>query len=276
MDVGTQCHKISIRGTWCLVNTNGLDCLTVAQRANVAVVRNPLPSMQAKEQEALAVTTVPTLQARKQQLVRDAIWDAAIELFTHKGFDETTVDDIAHAAGTSRRSFFRYFESKSDLMAQPIVNYVTSLTDTIQTCPPTDSLAEVFRYTVLQVALHSAAQPRARQIMEIAAKFPAAREAQIARLAEVQEYIADAFAQRCRKGSNERLTANLLAGLTLSVLGAAFRSWFDNGHEDIGAAVDQAFATLRELVCETGVPNAKHGSTRKVTGSTRGSGRKQH
>jgi AcrR family transcriptional regulator len=50
-----------------------------------------------------------TLQVRKQELVREAIWDAAANLFTEKGFDETTVEDIAAAAGVSRRTFFRYF-----------------------------------------------------------------------------------------------------------------------------------------------------------------------
>jgi AcrR family transcriptional regulator len=51
------------------------------------------------------------LQARKQQVVRDAIHDAAIGLFAVKGFDKTTVDEIAEAAGISRRSFFNYYVS---------------------------------------------------------------------------------------------------------------------------------------------------------------------
>src|SRR5216684_2163838 len=89
----------------------------------------------------------PTLQARKQQVVRDAIWDAAIDLFAEKGFDETTVDDIAEAAGVSRRSFFRYFASKSDLMAHGMVNYGAELSAAIDACPQSYSLAEVFRET---------------------------------------------------------------------------------------------------------------------------------
>jgi AcrR family transcriptional regulator len=193
---------------------------------------------------------VPTLQARKQQLVRDAIRDAAIDLFTQKGFDETTVDDIAQAAGTSRRSFFRYFESKSDLLAQPLVSYGNSLTNAIDSCPPSYSLSEVFRHTVLKVARHSAAQPRARQVMEIVAKYPAAREAQIARAAEVQDRVAEAFARRCSKDSKGAVTANLLAGLTLSILRVTFHAWFDRGLQDISIPAEEAFETLRYLVCD--------------------------
>ena len=274
MDIGTRCRVLNIYGTQCIVNTNALNCAGVAQRARVALVRNLSPSIHAKAEAAPTATMVPTLQARKQQLVRDAIWDAAIDLFAQKGFDETTVDDIAQAAGTSRRSFFRYFESKSDLMAQGIVSYRTSLTDAIQSCPPAYSLTEVFRHTVLQVAQHSAAQPRTRQIMEIVAKYPAAREAQLARVAEIQDQIAEEFVRHSRDGSKDHLTANLLAGLTLSVLGVTFRSWFDSGEQDICATVDQVFATLGDLVCGA-IPREKNRPTRKAAGSAQGSRTKQ-
>src|SRR5690348_12762510 len=114
---------------------------------------------------------VPTLQARKQELVREAIWDAATDLFAEKGFDETTVDDIAEAAGVSRRSFFRYFASKNDLMAHAMVNYAAELTAAIEACPPSWSLAEVFRETVLRVTQRSAAHPRSRKIMAIVTRY---------------------------------------------------------------------------------------------------------
>src|SRR5438034_1129540 len=87
----------------------------------ILMVLNSSPAMSANE-ESLQANATPTLLARKQQLVRDVIWDAAIDLFTEKGFDETTVDDIAQTAGVSRRSFFRYFSSKSDLLALGILN----------------------------------------------------------------------------------------------------------------------------------------------------------
>ena len=45
----------------------------------------------------------PTIQERKQQLVRDAIWDAAMDLFAEKGFDETTVEDISEKVDWFRR-----------------------------------------------------------------------------------------------------------------------------------------------------------------------------
>src|SRR5437763_14629303 len=103
------------------------------------------------DHEAVLTSNV-SLQARKQEFVRDAIWAAAIDLFAEKGFEETTLDDIVAAAGTSRRTFFRHFESKRDLIAQPMVNYGAPLTTAIESCPPRSSAAELFRHLVLEVA----------------------------------------------------------------------------------------------------------------------------
>ena len=192
----------------------------------------------------------PTLQARKQQLVRDAIWDAAMDLFGEHGFDETTVEGIAERAGVSRRSFFRYFSSKNDLMAQGVVDYGTDLTGAVDACPAAYSLNEVFRATVIRIARQSAAHPRTRKIMRIAAKYPAARAAQLARMAEVQDQVAEAFARRRWKGAKDDLTPSILAGLTLSVLSLAFRAWSERGQPDISAIVKQIFTTLGRLMQE--------------------------
>jgi AcrR family transcriptional regulator len=109
------------------------------------------------------------LQLRKQELVRDAIYDAAIDLFEAKGFDETTVEEVSLAAGVSRRSFFRYYATKDDLLAQSVVQYGSALTAAIETCPATLSLFETIQETVFAGIKHtSSAQVLNRRIIQIA------------------------------------------------------------------------------------------------------------
>ena len=191
-----------------------------------------------------------SLQSRKQQLVRDAIYDAAIELFAAKGFDETTVEEVAAAAGISRRSFFRYFESKDDLLAQNVVNYGKALVAGVEACPASFSSIEVVRATVVAGAKYAATQPRTRQTIEIAAKSASARQAHQSRLIEVEDSLAHAFAARTRNEPKEGMKPRLLASLTLLIMNRAIMSWFRNEHHDLSAAYRQVFAQLTRILSD--------------------------
>jgi AcrR family transcriptional regulator len=59
---------------------------------------------------------MPSLIERRHQQTRIAIADAAVALFLERGYTETTMEDIAEAAGVSRRTAYRHFPSKDDLV----------------------------------------------------------------------------------------------------------------------------------------------------------------
>jgi AcrR family transcriptional regulator len=217
-----------------------------------------------RRNEAILMRTEQTLQHRKQDFVRGAIWDVAVDLFVAKGFDRTTVDDIARAAGVSKRSFFRYFASKSDLMGQGMVTYGTYITEAVRTCPPTRSQLDLVRHTVQQVAVGAAAHPRVRKVAHVASTSVAARAAQLSRLAELEDRVAEAYRVRCQARSSDDLNPRLLAELTLSVLDVTFRQWFKRDEDEIVSTIDHVFAALLDLVCSHKRQRDKRSSVRSI------------
>jgi AcrR family transcriptional regulator len=193
-------------------------------------------------------TNSELLLRRKQQVVRDAIWNAAIDLFGKKGFDETTVDDIAAAAGVSQRTFFRYFASKSDLMGQGMLTYGEALRAAIKASPKSANAFDVLRGAVLDVATTVASFPRTRDVIAISIKCPAAREAQLSRMGQVEQIVAQAFAARMKRGRENEMSSRLLGGLTLTILDETMRLWFNGGTQDIAVVAEQVMKGLCSLV----------------------------
>lgn len=191
-----------------------------------------------------------SLQSRKRQLVRDAIYDAAIELFAKNGFDETTVEEVAEAAGISRRSFFRYFESKDDLLALNTVNCGEVLCQTVKSSPAVMAPLEVVREAVLAGGRFTESQEHTRQIIEIAQRSPNARQAHLSRLMEVEDKLAAAFSARMRGTNPFSLKALLLAGLTMLIGNTATASWYLGEHKDLATAAKQAFESLSQILCD--------------------------
>ena len=66
--------------------------------------------------EETAVNQTPmTIRDQTRNAVRGILAQSATRLFAERGFDDTTLDDVAAAAGVSRRTLFNYFKNKEDL-----------------------------------------------------------------------------------------------------------------------------------------------------------------
>src|SRR4051794_6914482 len=75
--------------------------------------------------------------------VRRDLVTAAVDLFTARGYDDTTVDDIAAAAGVGRRTFFRYFKGKEDAVSPDHELGLARIAEVFATAHPTEPLLSV-------------------------------------------------------------------------------------------------------------------------------------
>src|SRR4030088_299673 len=79
------------------------------------------------------------LRERKKLRTRTALIDSAFALFQHKGFEATTIDEIADAVDVSPRTFFRYFTSKEEVALSLVDDQLAALLDRVARRPPTES-----------------------------------------------------------------------------------------------------------------------------------------
>lgn len=185
-----------------------------------------------------------TLAERKRQLVRDELGDAALRLLARQGFEETTVDQLAAAAGVSRRTFFRYFASKEDVVISFVSLVGEELVAEIDARPPGEPPAVAIREAVKAVTVEHFVENREKSVALIrhTLRIPALR----ARFAERQDLLRDDVAAAlARRAGLPEPTPRLefAAGLGLLAFAGALRHWAEvDGRADPAAIVDAAFA----------------------------------
>jgi AcrR family transcriptional regulator len=91
------------------------------------------------------------LRERKKRRTREALIDAAINLFRSKGFEATTIDEIAEAVEVSPRTFFRYFDSKEDVALSLIDQQFTSVYAAFAARPPAEPVLRALRHAVVDM-----------------------------------------------------------------------------------------------------------------------------
>src|SRR5215207_1984761 len=110
---------------------------------------------------------------RKKSQTREAIVRAAIELFEQKGVDATTIDEIAEAADVSSRTFFRYFDTKIDVVLQDKEEGHPALEDVIAARPADEDPIAAFQFAMREeLGLVMAGNPLAARQFRIMLTTP--------------------------------------------------------------------------------------------------------
>jgi AcrR family transcriptional regulator len=100
---------------------------------------------------SLAGNSEHGLRALKRRETKRRITEAGIGLFLGRGYEATTLDDIAAAAGISRRTFFHYFKSKDDILISLQSDMGTMIADRIRQAPQGTLPMDAVRDAVIEV-----------------------------------------------------------------------------------------------------------------------------
>lgn len=193
------------------------------------------------------------LRERNSRERRDALVEAAYALFAEKGFAATTMDDVALRAGLSRRTAFRYFTSKEDLVFPAQEARLSTLGELLAADAGETPFQTVRRACLALGRLYQ--EDRMRQLAQFriieAEPALAGRELRIDR--QMEAVIERAFLAGQRETPRARRRASVRASAVVGALRATVREWLEGGASaDLVRLGRETFAELEAGFGESG------------------------
>jgi mycofactocin system transcriptional regulator len=181
---------------------------------------------------------------RRRVTSREELEQTAFALFAAQGFEATTVDEIAAAAGIGRRTFFRYFPSKNDIPWGAFEDELDRMRVRLKACPPQVPLMDAIRLALIDFNRVAPAQvPLHRRRMELILRVPALLAYSTLRFSAWRDVIAEFVADRTGRRPEE-LAPQAIAHAVLGVSVAAYEHWLDHPSADLGVLLDDAMRQL--------------------------------
>ncbi|MGQ4619472.1 TetR family transcriptional regulator [Nocardia sp. R7R-8] len=191
------------------------------------------------------------LRARTRRIARSRVAQIGLDLILEKGFDRTTMDDIAKAAGTSRATVFRYFATKEDIVLDTLPDIARQSVEALVARPAGER-----PWVSLRHALQPAIRKRGNDLAiglrttRMIIGSPSVR----ARLGERNRAWRDLLVPEVARrlgAAGEReadLAATALAATALACLQVALETWLhEEGKRSLAEVLDDAMALVQAL-----------------------------
>ncbi|MBV9292587.1 MAG: mycofactocin system transcriptional regulator [Frankiales bacterium] len=193
----------------------------------------------------MVVTAGP---GRPRATSRDDLERVAFELFRRQGFDTTTVDDIAAAAGIGRRTFFRYFASKNDVVWGRFDEGLAELRRSLAAVPESTPIGAALRSAIVgfnalpaeQVAVH---RQRMRLIFEVASLQAHSTLMYAAWRDAVASFVARRLGQ-----SPDDFTPRLAGHVLLGAAVAAYEQWLADPAADLADLLNKGVGRAVRII----------------------------
>lgn len=190
--------------------------------------------------------TTPAETAQPQTPVRERLVDAAFELFDERGFDDTTVDDIAARAGVGRTTFFRHYGSKEAVIFPAHDDLLGRIAARLEAAAPATRDLAVVEAARIVLRHYVAEGDRAMRRYRLITSVPALRDREMAGLRHYQRLFAGALATRWPDDADGPLRAELMASAVVAAHNHVLRRWLRGDSTEPEADLDRAIAIVIE------------------------------
>ncbi|HEX3975430.1 MAG TPA: mycofactocin system transcriptional regulator [Solirubrobacteraceae bacterium] len=183
-------------------------------------------------------------RGRPPRTSHDQLASTALTLFVRDGFEETTLDDIAAAVGVGRRTLFRYFSSKNDLVWGNFDGVLDRLRVELAAADPGEPMMETLgRAVVASNTYEGAALQELRLRMTLITSVPALQGHSMVRYADWRHVVAEFVAER--RGQEPGDLIPLTVGhMALGASMSAFVRWVSHPDEDLLAHLRTGYQHL--------------------------------
>jgi AcrR family transcriptional regulator len=192
--------------------------------------------------------TTPTLWERQRAAARAEITEVALKLFLKQGFDATTIDQIVAAVGVSRRSFFRYFGTKEDIVLGDLVARGAAIAKEVAARPAGEEPWEALRAGFQASQEKTVPDPDFELALgRMLFETPSLHARLLEKHVRWQDMLVPLIAGRLpEQGGSTSLRAAAIVAAALACLDAASKAWVEsNGRSDLAVLYDEAVAAVR-------------------------------
>jgi TetR/AcrR family transcriptional regulator, regulator of mycofactocin system len=198
----------------------------------------------------------PGTSARALELI-------ALRLFAERGFEDTTVDQIAAGAGVSRRTFFRYFESKAEVLWSEFDREVAALRQELAALPKRLPVMDAVRTAVLAVNHYGPDDvPELRLRMSLINATPELAATAAVHYDAWEQVIIDFVATRSRRPADS-LYPLAVGRATLAACRAAYECWAARADADLVSYLDAALRALATGFTDPGLAREPRATRRQ-------------
>jgi AcrR family transcriptional regulator len=187
-------------------------------------------------------------EKRKRQLRRE-LSQQAIKLFTQKGFEKTTIDEIVDPLAVSKRTFFRYFATKEDLVFAWYEELTGELVRALEARPKAEAPFESVCETLLSLLHYYDENPKwALTMTRLAKATPALVGKSFEKRSIWERELAKVLAKRLPNSPTKDLTARVTVAAALAAFTCGIDEWTDSrGKASVRACLDRAFSIVRSV-----------------------------
>ncbi|MEU6171477.1 TetR family transcriptional regulator [Streptantibioticus parmotrematis] len=194
-----------------------------------------------------------TRTTAQRHRVRQDLATAAMRLFTTKGYEATTVDEIAAAAGVARRTFFRHFRSKEEAIFPDHDDTLVRVQAVLDSAEPREHPLDTVCRGITEVLRMYAESPEVSvERYRLTRSVPALREHEIASVARYDRlftrYLLGHFDEAAHQpGDDDPLLAEVAASAVVAAHNHVLRRWLRAGGKgDVEAQLNRAFDVIRK------------------------------